>query len=87
MYFINKNIAYQKYFGKIYVFDDVIQEAYILDEVSAFIWGALETVQEYGQLLKVLKIQYPEADVDVLDVDLQDFLNTLVETGLVIRDE
>lgn len=66
MFFIENNVAWQEYFDKIYIFDDVNCEAYILEDVSAFIWKVLEKHQTYDQILAALFKQYRTIDSIVL---------------------
>jgi len=62
---------------------DMESENYLgLDEVGTAIWQAM---QEYGTLQEVLNAMLEQYDVEeeVLEKDLSDFVEKLVESGLV----
>ena len=69
--------------GEMVLLDMNSENYFGLDEVGSSIWQAIEA--EVGVLGKVLEVLLEEYDVeeDVLKRDLLDFVEKLVESGLV----
>lgn len=57
---------------------------YTLNEIGAFIWEKLETPLTFPQLQQWLLDEY-DVPADVLDADLQTFLDELLSIGAVKR--
>ena len=57
---------------------------YTLNEIGAFIWEQLETPLSYPQLQQCMLDEY-DVPVEVLDTDLQTFLDELLSIGAVKR--
>ena len=85
MFFVKNSVAWQEYFDKVYIFDDVNYEAFVLEDVSAFIWKALEKHHILEQILSLLIKKYPTTDKMVLENDLEEFLDSLIEANLVVK--
>lgn len=57
---------------------------YTLNEIGAFIWEKLETPLTFSQLKQCMLDEY-EVPAEVLDADLQTFLDELFSIGAVKR--
>jgi len=68
--------------GEMVLLDMESENYFGLDEVGTAIWQA---IQEYGNLQDVFDILLEQYDVEeeVLEKDLSDFVEKLVESGLV----
>jgi ornithine carbamoyltransferase len=68
--------------GEMVLLDMESENYFGLDEVGTAIWQAM---QEYGNLQEVLIALLEQYDVEaeVLEHDLEAFVNKLVETGLI----
>ncbi|WP_223891643.1 PqqD family protein [Sulfurovum sp. TSL6] len=68
--------------GEMVLLDMESENYFGLDEVGTAIW---QTMQEYGTLQEVFNTMLEQYDVEeeVLEKDLSDFIEKLVERGLV----
>lgn len=57
---------------------------YTLNEIGAFIWEQLETPLSFPQLQQAMLEEY-DVPAEVLDTDLQTFLDELLSIGAVKR--
>lgn len=72
--------------GEMVLLDMESENYFGLDEVGTSIWQAM---QEYGTLQEVYDAMLEQYDVEeeVLEKDLSDFVNKLMESGLVKVNE
>ena len=59
-----------------------------VNPVGARIWALLPPVSRtFGELCTALERQYPDAPGDQIRIDVQDFLEALIESGLVVSSK
>lgn len=78
-----KEIAWQKYFNKIYIFNDVERNTFILEDIAVIIWDYINVGYEYEKILSELKSKYNEINISELKKDLDMFLDEMRENRLV----
>ena len=85
---LNKKVTFadtvfaQEVDGEMVLLDMNSENYFGLDEVGTAIWQAMQEKETLQKVLDVLLEQY-EVESDVLEKDLADFINKLVESGLV----
>jgi len=84
---LSENVFAQEIDGEMVLLDMNSENYFGLDEVGTVIWQAIEA--EKGDLQKVLEVLLEQYDAgeEVLKKDLFDFIDRLVENGLVKVEE
>lgn len=77
------NLAWQEYFGKIYIFNEVERNSFILEDIAAIIWNFINLGYCYDEILVKLKSKYKNIQDKEIKTDLNEFLNDMKDTGLV----
>ena len=72
--------------GEMVLLDMESENYFGLDEVGTAIWQAMQEKETLREVFEVLKEQY-EVEAEVLENDLSDFVEKLVESGLVKVEE
>jgi len=72
--------------GEMVLLDMESENYFGLDEVGTAIWQAMQEKDTLKEVLNVLLEQY-EVEEEMLENDLSDFLEKLVESGLVKVEE
>jgi len=68
--------------GEMVLLDMESENYFGLDEVGTSIWQAMQEKETLKEVFEVLLEQY-EVEAEVLENDLSDFVDKLVESGLV----
>jgi len=68
--------------GEMVLLDMESENYFGLDEVGTSIWQAMQDKETLKEVLEALLEQY-EVEAEVLERDLSDFVDKLVESGLV----
>jgi len=72
--------------GEMVLLDMESENYFGLDEVGTAIWQAMQEKETLKEVFEVLLDQY-EVEADMLENDLSEFVNKLVESGLVKVEE
>ncbi|PHS41833.1 MAG: PqqD family protein [Sulfurovum sp.] len=72
--------------GEMVLLDMESENYFGLDEVGTAIWQAMQEKETLKEVFEVLSEQY-EVEAEMLEKDLSDFVNKLVESGLVKVEE
>jgi len=85
---LNKKVTFadtvfaQEVDGEMVLLDMNSENYFGLDEVGTAIWQAMQEKETLKEVLEVLLEQY-EVEPDVLEKDLLNFVDKLVESGLI----
>jgi hypothetical protein len=79
---IKQTIAWQMYEDVVYIFDDVNRETYTLTDVSAIIWKFIAQGYDFNKIVNVISDRYV-IDKEVVLSDIKEFVNDLLECGLL----
>ena len=80
---LTKWISWQKYRDSVYVFHEASQKVYLFSESAADFWMAAVSCEDADQMLTHLCQLYGFGCADAISKDLMEFLNELVQYGLV----
>ena len=88
-YSIRKDIAWQEYFGTLYVFDDISRESYTLEDLASAIWKIISGSKDIllSDIKAQVKSMYPDIASKTIDDDVNEFIMDLLDSGLVVKHE
>ena len=80
---VKKSIAWQEYFGKIYIFDDVNHNSFTLEDTAMVIWKSIIKTKNYEKTLEEMFNHFPAVDKNSLANDIKTFVMDLKHNRIV----
>ncbi|MDX1971653.1 MAG: PqqD family peptide modification chaperone [Candidatus Sumerlaeia bacterium] len=80
---LNNNIEWHRIGPQVLIYQSNEDQIHVLNETASLIWEALQSGKTNSELVKTLHLIYPDADVQILQRDVEDTLQQFGQKNLL----
>lgn len=85
----SKNIAWQEFFGTVYIFNEISHEAFILNDLAKEFWLLISKSNDFDEICYMLSKNFSTISFEQVKSDFNEFMVDLIHNDLLhtVEDE